>query len=165
MPGPTPKPASTRQRRNKTSTNARLIADHDLEAPDLPTHPQAGDGEDWHPMAVDFWEDVWASPMAPEFLDADVHGLYVILALTDLYWRNLTSGKPVTGLAMELRLQRQSFGLSPIDRRRLQWEVDKGEEAAERAAKRRRKSSHADAGPAGDPDDIRATLSVLEGGA
>jgi hypothetical protein len=34
-------------------------------------------------------------------------------------------------LAAEIRLQRQCFGLTPLDRRRLQWEIERAE-AAER---------------------------------
>jgi len=32
-------------------------------------------------------------------------------------------------LAQEIRMQGQRFGLSPIDRRRLQWEVERAETA------------------------------------
>ena len=40
-------------------------------------------------------------------------------------------------MAAEIRQQSVRFGLSPIDRRRLQWEVEKGEQATERTSKRR----------------------------
>lgn len=40
------------------------------------------------------------------------------------------------GLMVEIRMQEQRYGLSAIDRRRLQWEVAKGEEA-ERSRKPR----------------------------
>jgi hypothetical protein len=56
--------------------------------------------------------------MAEEYLDADIHGLYILADLVDAYWR-----APTLQLAAEIRQQRQCFGLTPIDRRRLQWEV------------------------------------------
>lgn len=62
--------------------------------------------------------------MAHEFLDADVHGLFMLADLIDQYWRD-----PSKDLAGEIRLQRQSFGLTPLDRRRLQWEVERVEQA------------------------------------
>lgn len=144
MPGPAPKDPALRQRRNKTSTAATLSADHGIEAPPLPPRyrvdRKTGERTEvaWHPMALDLWEEVWASPMAPEYLNADHHGLYIITTLTDTYWKRLEDGEPVTGLAMEIRLQRAEFGLTPIARRRLQWEVEKTEEALDRGSKRSR---------------------------
>ena len=40
-------------------------------------------------------------------------------------------------LAGEIRLQGQLFGLTPIDRRRLQWEVARAEEAEEQRKRRK----------------------------
>jgi hypothetical protein len=91
--------------------------------------------------------------MAGEYLDADVHGLFVLVALTDGYWRRMEAGQ-ISGaneLAKELRLQRQAFGLSPIDRRRLQWEVDRGEEAEGRRKKRQPSKPDPSAKPGADP--------------
>ncbi|MEQ8834285.1 MAG: hypothetical protein RIB67_07545 [Miltoncostaeaceae bacterium] len=129
MPGPAPKPAATRQRRNRTTTAARLIAmpERPIKAPPLP----AGDDHEWHPLTLAWWKDIWTSPMAPEFLAADVHGLYMLAMLVDRFWRGDAK------VAGEIRLQRQCFGLTPIDRRRLQWEVERVEEAEERRAERR----------------------------
>lgn len=125
--GPAPKPAHLRQRRNRTATAARLIESSPLTdgVPELPIKlgPRGGVRK-WHPMVVDWWHDVWTSPMATEYTQADVHGLVMLADLMEKYWR--------TGdekLATEIRLQRQCFGLTPIDRRRLQWEIQRGEEA------------------------------------
>lgn len=144
MPGPPPKSPGMRQRRNKTSTRATLPPE---ESPLLPSaDDEVIDGEPvervipplpprgrrkWHALTLLWWEDVWASPMATEFLRADLHGLYILADLVDQYWK-----KPSTKLAGEIRQQRQCFGLTPIDRRRLQWEVDRGEEAEDRRKRR-----------------------------
>ena len=82
-----------------------------------------GDKE-WHPLTRAFWRDIWRSPMASEFLQSDLHALYLLADLVDRYWTS-----PSTTLAAEIRQQRQCFGLTPIDRRRLQWEIARGEEA------------------------------------
>ncbi|MGE5828829.1 MAG: hypothetical protein ACM30G_10795 [Micromonosporaceae bacterium] len=116
---------SVRARRNRTSTAATLSPDHDIQAPPLPDRP-------WHPQTLAWWADVWASPMAPEYDESDKHGLFVLAVLVDSFWR-----KPHWTAAAEIRLQRQCFGLTPMDRRRLQWEIDRGEAAAERTRARR----------------------------
>ncbi|HOU22676.1 MAG TPA: hypothetical protein PLN42_00325 [Anaerolineae bacterium] len=60
--------------------------------------------------------------MAEQFLDADKHALYRLAVLVDLFWR-----EPSKELAGEIRLEQQAFGLTPIDRRRLQWSVEQEE--------------------------------------
>jgi hypothetical protein len=126
MPGPAPKHASVRARRNKTSTAATLSAARTVEAPQLPA------ATDWHPMTVAWWRDIWASPMAPEFEKSDKHGLFILATLVNAFWED-----PSKELASEIRLQRQAFGLTPMDRRRLQWEIERVDEAQDRGERRR----------------------------
>ncbi len=101
-------------------------------------------------MTLAWWRDVWSSPMAPEYDESDRHGLFLMAVLIDEFWLS-----PSKELAAEIRLQRQAFGLSPIDRRRLQWEIERGDEANERTKKRRAKpaASKADE-PSADPRSI-----------
>jgi hypothetical protein len=117
MPGPVPKPPELRQRRNKTSTRATLVVleTKRKERPELP----AGD---WSVLTKRWWTNVWASPMAEEYLEADHHGLILLAHLIEQYWRD-----PKVTLAAEIRAQEARFGLSPIDRRRLQGEVKRVE--------------------------------------
>lgn len=98
-------------------------------------HPRTDDGE-WHPHVLDWWRAVWRSPMAPEFLDADMKGGLYLLA--DLYQVRWTASSPneLINAAKEIRLQEVRFGLTPIDRRRLQWEVARGEQAEQRRPRR-----------------------------
>lgn len=137
MPGPTPKSAATRQRRNKTTTAATLsLAPSNRKPPKLPRRQnESGKFVKWHPRTLDWWESVWASPMASEFLDSDVHGLITLAELEDEFHRT-TDVRTRLELVKEIRLQRQAFGLTPIDRRRLQWEVRRADEA-EKPKKRR----------------------------
>jgi hypothetical protein len=83
-------------------------------------------------MTLAWWKDVWRSPMAKEFVRADIHGLYVLAELVDAFWQH-----PTKEMAGEIRLQRQCFGLTPIDRRRLQWEVERVQAAARDKSKRK----------------------------
>jgi hypothetical protein len=113
-------------RRNHSTTRATLTTVHDVKAPALP------EDREWHPQTIAWWADVWASPMAPEYDASDRHGLFVLAVLVDGFWL-----KPHWTAAAEIRLQRQCFGLTPIDRRRLQWEIEKVDEAQDRGQRRR----------------------------
>jgi hypothetical protein len=61
-----------------------------------------------------------------------------------------------------LRLQRQLYGLTPLDRRRLQWEIERGEEAADKghakAAERTARKKPAAAKRAAKKADPRTIL-------
>ena len=150
--GPAPKPAQIRQRANKKSTKATLPADGQQgNAPELPPV------REYHPLTLQWWEKVWASPMASEFLETDADGLARVALLIDAYYvlisdpdAVLTSGK-AKELMSEIRLQEARFGLSPVDRSRLQWEVAKGEEAQSKrqAAKQPRPSAKNSSDPRG----------------
>ena len=121
--GPTPKNPKTRQRRNKSATQSTLIDSSPLGDGKLPLLGRRPDGKAWRKQVRDFWADVWRSPMAPEYTQADVHGLYILADLIQQYWDD-----PSPQTAAEIRLQRQCYGLTPIDRRRLQWEIKRVEQ-------------------------------------
>lgn len=142
--GPPPKDPRLRQRRNKVSTAATLSREtKDRKAsgrrPGLPIRDcwrcarkrpnkrcklcRGTAVLPWHPLTLAWWKDVWRSPMAPLFLEQDIHGLFVLAELVDQFWH-----APSADAAKELRLQRGYFGLTPIDRRRLQWELEHPED-------------------------------------
>lgn len=143
-----PMPKRNPARRNQSATKSTLHRDHDVVAPDLPDRETG-----WHKLTLDWWQDIWASPMAPEFDSSDIHGLYVLADLVDAFWLE-ESPRARTALAGEIRLQRQCFGLTPIDRRRLQWEIERTDEAQDRGAKRRAKASPKQPEPAADPRSV-----------
>lgn len=138
MSGPLPKPARLRQRRNRVSTRAALpsIAQAAGNAvPQLP--PRDRQSERWHPKVIAWWQSVWHSPMAGELLESDVKGGLLLIA--ELYQRRWAAdtAKEIVALATEIRQQEARFGLSPVDRRRLQWEIERGQQADDRTARRR----------------------------
>lgn len=149
MPGPTPKPQSTVARRNRQSTASTLRADAAVIAPELPDMA-------WHPMTLAWWRDLWLSPMAPEFVESDRHGLFQLAMLQNDFWMADTARERVEA-AKEIRLQAQRFGLSPIDRRRLQWEIERTDEAVDRGAARRERQTAASPQPKRG-DDPRLAL-------
>lgn len=121
------KDPSVRARRNRASTAATLSSGApERDCPELPT------SRDWHAMTLEWWADLWASPMANEFHGSDRHGLFILAALVDAFWT-----EPSKELAGEIRLQRQAFGLTPYDRRRLEWTIESADEAKDRGRQRR----------------------------
>lgn len=100
-----------------------------MKAPPLPV------GRKWLPETRAWWADIWSSPMAAEWHSSDRHGLFVLAALVDDFWDPKADHGALAG---EIRLQRQAFGLTPLDRRRLQWEIERAEEAVDRGSKRRK---------------------------
>lgn len=161
MHGPVPKPSHLRQRRNKSATRATLPSIKEAARNKVPKLPTRREGEVWHPKVVKWWHEVWKSPMAGEYLGPDVlGGLHVLAELYQKLWME-TEGSVIAKLASEIRQQEVRFGLSPIDRRRLQWEVEKGETAAE-ATEKRRRSRRTPAETGQDPRDV---LKAIAGGA
>ena len=145
MSGPIPKPSKMRQRRNKKTTCASLpIVNNLTETPEL----QNPDNRNFHPLTISWWNRVWVSPMAGEYLPTDIDGLARLALLVDNYYKN-----PHKEILSEIRLQEARFGLSPVDRSRLQWEVQRGEEA-----EKKRKPS---ANPSPHKADPRGILGVV----
>lgn len=145
MPGPAPKDPSVRARANKAATRATLSASPGVSTPDLPER-------EWHPMTLSWWADVWSSPMASEYVTADHHGLFRLAVLIDSFWNN-----PTKGISEEIRLQEQKFGLSPLDRRRLEWTIESAEESKDRGRSRRERGAQ-------QPmrgDDPRSALTIV----
>lgn len=146
---------TARRRRNVASSAATLTREHDLEAPGLPERP-----EGWHEMTQRWWDDIWSSPMSPEWDESDVHGVYVVAAIYDDIWSG-ESARDRKDAAGEYRLQRKDFGLTPYDRRRLEWTIEQADEA--QAKGRRRRSETPREQPERDlnPGDPRAALRAV----
>lgn len=143
MPGPAPKHQSARARVNKTSTRATLTEPDpdEIQIPELPPVRYVDrkiDGEvvtlevQWHQETLDWWRDVFSSPMAGEFHSSDRHGLFRLAVLIDEFW-----AKPSTQANAEIRLAQKDYGLTPLDRRRLEWTIASAEKATDDGRKRR----------------------------
>lgn len=135
--GPPPKESSRRVRRNKAATPARAprTARRRGSIPGLPIRPcfcverkpKSGVCREckgtkilaWHNLTVIWWRQVWTSPFASNYLEMDQQALINIAELQDAVNWNARDMKAQT----ELRLQRNAFGLTPLSRRGLQWEI------------------------------------------
>lgn len=162
MPGQgrAPKHASARRRRNKIPGSAKLstVKPKVADIPKLPAKNR--NGETWHRDTKARWKAVHQSPMASEYTPSDFYGLLDLAHL----WDRLHKAKHDSELikaSVEIRLMEQRFGLSPLDRRRLAWEIDKAETAEARTRTRRNKASvKAAASPDSKKDDPRDVLTA-----
>ncbi len=122
---PVPKPAALRQRQNRTATKATI------EAP--PAVRVELDG-DHHARTVAWWDVIWSSPISAEWVDADVPGLVALATLWDEFWGADDDLAKRVKAAAEIRMASMQFGLTPMARRSLQWEVRRVERASDPAA-------------------------------
>jgi hypothetical protein len=172
--GPPPKPYGSAARHRWARPKATAAVLHtpepgEVRVPTLP-HRTPGTGA-WHPLTRDWWRDVWASPMAPEYDTSDRHGLFALAMIVNDFW-STSDARERREAAQEIRLQGQRYGLSPMDRRRLQWEIERADEAQAKGRKRAAHKVESDpergdgqAGPrAGWPADPRAVLRSLPTG-
>ena len=83
--------------------------------------------------------------MRHEFLRGDLPALFRLVSLVDRYWKT-----GALEVARELRLLEREFGLTPLSRRRLEWQVTQSEEARDRHEQRRMKRAKV----IGDPREV-----------
>ena len=140
------KDPSVRARRNSAASAAKLTP-ATAEIPPMPEGPR------WHPESVRWWSDVWSSPMSPEWDESDEHNVILCALLYNDIWMAETA-KERKDAAGEFRLQRRDLGLSPYDRRRLEWTIESADEARDRGRQRRARQ----ATPAVTGEDPRNVL-------
>ncbi len=118
------KDPSLRARTNKATTAATLDPSAKVEKPPLPPQfNEEGDEVSWHPQAVAFYDDYWASPMAALlYARVDRHRLFIVVDLIHRYWSGDKS------LASEIRLACKPFGTTPEERRSNEWDEPKADE-------------------------------------
>lgn len=188
MPGPPPKEASKRARGNKTSTKATLSTVVDHEVPPLPDPEHwlarpvingqevtfGGDDApvDWSKAVKDWWITIWTSPMSNEFHESDTAQLH----LACFYLHQVTN--PYIKMAERLAAAAKheacvrNFGLTPMSRRSLQWEIEKVTEAEDRRKRRQSDKNPLPERPAApDPreldtedEDSQNPFTLIEGG-
>lgn len=130
MPGPLPKPASERQRRNKRDIGTIVPIESARSIPKPPPGLQA--------LIRSAWESFWTTPLAQLITDADLpalHRLFDLYDELDRIWRAAKKHRIVTGsqgqevlnplykqsdsLRNEIRQLEDRFGLTPMARLKL----------------------------------------------
>lgn len=171
MPGPHPKEATKRARGNKTSTKATLSVVVDHEVPPMPDPADwlsrpfingqevtVGDDDkpvDWSRAVKKWWTTIWSSPMSNEFHESDT----AQLDLACFYLHQVTNPyiKMAERLAAAAKYEAcvRNFGLTPMSRRSLQWEIEKVEDAQARSRRRANEDPLKPAKPAAHAEDPR----------
>lgn len=125
MPGPPPNPNA--RRRNVGPGFVKLPSSgRKAPPPELPaTLP--GTRRKWRAETLEWWEAVWRSPMAVEFLESDYHGLLRLAVLRDRDTRGMLLAKEHA----EIRQLEDRFGLSPLARLKNRWVVVSDGEAGQ----------------------------------
>lgn len=148
MPGPLPKPDDLRRRRNLEGKASRLER-RQGEPP--PIGARRGDLE-WDDEVLDWWDRAWRSQMASRWHEAEIN---VVRRYCDLYqsWLDLLNGDRIFHLSSKvlgsdavrvlITVETSSttllagmvaiedrLGLSPVSRRRLNWELDDDNDSA-----------------------------------
>lgn len=122
---------TVRARANRASTAATLRAN--VSPGPVPMLPGI---REWSPLTEAWWVDLWHSPMSAEYHDSDRHQIVVLAMLMDDFFtaESRTMRKEISA---EIRQHRTAFGMTPYDRRRLEWTIESAEEAKDRGQKRR----------------------------
>ena len=91
--------------------------------PDIPA--------EYHDLTRSWWATIWDSPIAEEWVDADVPGLVALAQLIEDFWR--ADAEHRAKAHAEVRMASREYGLSPFSRRQLQWEIKKVESVTRKA--------------------------------
>lgn len=145
MPGPTP--SQTKVRRNRSSTRRTLSAEHDVKAPPLPKFP----GVEWLPITREWWRELWASGMAPEYLEVHRYGLFRVAVLFNKFFDPDTELKQQLEIQVRLEKAEADYGVNPMALRRLEWQIEETEDKQARGSQRRQAPAVPTAGSATPP--------------
>jgi hypothetical protein len=111
--GPLPKDPGSRRRRNPNAPAVVEFSGPGRKPPPLPTTVKV-------PATVRaWWRTLWASPISQGFDVVDHAALTRIVVL----WVRALDGRATVGELAELRQLEDRFGLNPLARRRLGWQV------------------------------------------
>jgi hypothetical protein len=79
-----------------------------------PTLPKRDDGVAWHPLVVEWWTDLWASPIAADYATAHKHAAYLAAYTLDLFYR-----KPTERLGQRVAVALEGLRWGPVDLRKM----------------------------------------------
>lgn len=139
MPGPPAKDPSVRARRNKTSTRT-VLEKPDQSSVIVPPLPQS---IEWYPEVLEWWTGLWGSEPRKEWIDAEIHLLYVAARLYQMMLDPDTKATAAKALAGEFRQIQVQFGLTPMARRTLQWEVPPPDDQNQKPAAKKASANRA----------------------
>lgn len=153
-----PMPKNVRARANKSASAATLSVVHDVKVPELlPKEVE------WHSMTRRWWRELWKSPMATEYRETDLQGLYQVALLVQDFWTAKDS-KSRNEARLRIEKAEADFGLTPLARRRLEWQVETTEDAKAKGAKRTASQTPAAQSTTDTGGDDDPRLALVESG-
>lgn len=126
MPGPVPKPAAQRRRRNPTP-GARMLPAAGRPGPPPPWPLGGWTGDEPAPHLAELWAALWASPQAAAW---EPLGLERVVARYAALVVRAEDPEAPASLLAEVRQLEDRLGLNPLAAARLRWEVDEPEAPA-----------------------------------
>lgn len=147
----------------RAGSKAELIATLVRDDQNVPPLPERDAG--WHAAAVDYWHQIWTSPMSAEWhRGTDYFNVLVTVGHFDDWLRAVTS-KERQLADTRLMARQTSMGLEPYGRRRLEWAFETADEAkargSERRSQQRRASKPTEQRPASRTDP-RSHLALVD---
>lgn len=119
---------------------------------DMDPDDPARDDIQWSPIVVNWWNDIWTSPMSQEFvLPADLHGLYLGCYYLQRSIDPALKPGEQNNMSKSFDSVQKQYGLTPQARSTLKWQVAQGETAQQRTDDLRKRSNAAKVKP--DPND------------
>lgn len=109
-----PNPPGQRRRRNKDAPKWKKAAGGKGKIPPMPGGTKATSA------ARSYWRSLWTSPVAGMYLEIDK---FPLARAATLHSKVLTNEATATEQA-ELRQLEMALGVTPLARRKLQWEVE-----------------------------------------
>ena len=91
--------------------------------------------------------------MSAEYHDSDRHQIVVLAILMDDFF-TAESRTMRTNISAEIRQHRTAFGMTPYDRRRLEWTIEQAEESKDRGKSRRERQGVVQPTPGADPRGV-----------
>ena len=148
-----PMPRNARARTNRSSSAATLSPVHDVKTPELlPKEIE------WHNMARRWWRELWKSPTATEYRETDLQSLYQVALLVQDFW-TASDAKSRNDARLRIERAEADFGLTPLARRRLEWQIEAAEDSKAKGKKRTAANTKATpATPTPEADDPRLAL-------
>lgn len=147
-------PKNVRARANRSSSAATLSVIHDVKTPELlPKETE------WHAMTRRWWRELWKSPTATEYHETDLQSLYQVALLVQDFWA-APDAKSRNDARLRIEKAEADFGLTPLARRRLEWQIEQTEDSKAKGTKRRASATPKPASDSttGTDDDPRLAL-------
>ena len=130
-----PKDPATRSRGRKSTTAAKLTPVDNPTIPELPPASEWIEGSAWPAPVTSWWSAVWSSPMSSEYDDSDLPGLHMAAMYLALATDQKIRPSERLKAASQHEAAVKNYGLTPMSRRSLQWEILKTDDAQARAAR------------------------------